>query len=101
MLGESLQKIDGGYRVAETETHYIDVLRMTFSWRICETPKAFPEVIDRHWCYNFTRHTLLSVLATAKSWAFAVNSGLVDCPEPAGWNKNGQTGEWRPDERGC
>lgn len=38
-----------GYRVKETPTHYIDILRMIFNWRIVETVKANPMLIDRGW----------------------------------------------------
>lgn len=85
-----IEMIDGGYRVAETDTHYIDVMRMLFNWRIAEVPKSCPMTIDRFWCYAGTGPgTLLSAVVAAQLWPLSGN------PEPAGWNKNGQTGEWR------
>lgn len=82
--------IEGGFRVAETETHHIDVLVMMFSWRIAETPKACPQTIDRHWCYaGRTQADLLRAVVAAVAWAES------DDREPVGWNKNGVTGEWR------
>lgn len=82
--------IDGGFRVKEAGAHQIDVLRMIWSWRIVRTPKASPETYDRHWCYAGTSWvTLVTAVQAALEWDGA------DGTEPAGWNKNGQTGEWR------
>jgi hypothetical protein len=81
---------DGGYRIKETATHYVDVIRMIYNWRIARVPKACPMTYDRGWCYagkgpdSFAR----AVLAAA-AWDGA------DDTEPGGWNKNTQTGEWR------
>lgn len=52
MLGVRLDLIDGGYRVKETGTHYIDVMRMLYGWRIVTTLKENPMVWDRGWCYQ-------------------------------------------------
>jgi hypothetical protein len=85
-----LIQIEGGYRVAETPTHYLDVMKMLFSWRLCETPKSCPLVYDRYWCYRGGDiQALLAAVAAARAW-----DGAQDT-EPAGWNKNGQTQEWR------
>lgn len=35
-----LQSCDGGYRVKETETHYIEVVRMIFNWRLAHDTQA-------------------------------------------------------------
>lgn len=43
-----------GYRIKETETHYIDVIQMIFNWRVIAVPKSMPQVIDRGWCYQGT-----------------------------------------------
>ena len=85
-----LQSCDGGYRVKETETHYIEVVRMIFNWRLATTPKHSPMTYDRGWCYAGTglRSFMAAVLA-AMAWDGA------DGSEPDGWNKNIQTGEWR------
>lgn len=84
--------IDGGYRVAENETHYFDVMRMMFNWRVCLTPKACPQVVDLGFCYKGTDLlALLTAIAAAKLWC---HEGTA---EPPGWNKNVRTGEWRQD----
>jgi hypothetical protein len=85
-----LTPVDGGLRVKETETHYIDVLRMIYNWRIARTPKDSPMTYDRGWCYAGTGDAALwrAVLAAA-AWDGA------DDTEPEGWSKNIQTGEWR------
>jgi hypothetical protein len=54
IAGTPLQVIDGGYRVKETGTHYIDVLEMFFNWRVVTTPKSCELVWDRGWCYQGT-----------------------------------------------
>jgi hypothetical protein len=89
-----LERIDGGYRVAETDECYIDVLAMLFNWRIAETPKDYPLTINRHWCYaGRDSATLLRAIGQARLWV------ALGGDEPAGWNKNGQTGEWRAPRR--
>lgn len=85
----------GGWRVAETDTHYIDVMQMLFNFRITSTPRDSPFTYDGGWCYvGRGRQTLLRAHAAACAWA------LEGGPEPKGWNKNVMTGEWRdnPDE---
>lgn len=46
-----LEVIPGGLRIKETETHYIDVIEMIYSWRVVRTPKSCPESYDRGYCY--------------------------------------------------
>lgn len=88
-----LTPIDGGYRVTETETHYLDVLRQIYSWRLVTTPKDFPMVWDRGWCYYGTGlGSLAAAVLAARTWDGSDDS------EPEGWNKNIQTQEWRPPE---
>lgn len=81
-----------GWRVKEAGGYLIEVMPMLSSWRLHTIPKnggpwAWSE---RYWCYqgtgllSFTR----AVLAAA-AWDGA------DDTEPPGWNRNGQTGEWR------
>jgi hypothetical protein len=86
-------KVDGetyGWRVKETPTHHIDVLIQIFNFRIARTPKARPLTFDRFYCYaGKGRATLLSAVLAANAWDGA------DDTEPLGWNKNGQTREWR------
>jgi hypothetical protein len=90
IAGTEVTPIDGGFRVKETETHYIDVLRMIFNWRVARSPKECGWSYDRHWCFAGTSFvTLLRAVSAAAEWDGA------DDTSPAGWNKNGQTGEWR------
>ncbi len=90
LLDDVLVPIDGGFRVAETDTHWIDVLAMMFNWRVAETPKRDPSGWDRAWCYvGRDAATFVRAVAAAKAW---VASGE---DEPRGWNKSLQTGEWR------
>jgi hypothetical protein len=86
-----LKPIPGGFRVKETGTHYIDVLRMLYNWRITITPKEGSASFRlRSWCYAGT-----DVYAfTAAVVAVVMWDGAADT-EPVGWNKNVQTGEWR------
>lgn len=87
-----ITQIDGGLRVKENHagTHYIDVLVMLYNYRIVRTPKDRPATYDRYWCYaGNTQHDLLCAVAAAYAWDGADNT------EPEGWNKNGQTKEWR------
>lgn len=70
--------------------HHIDVVRMIFNWRVATTPVATPYVFARWWCYKGTGPAAFVTAALAAlAWDGSDNT------EPAGWNKNGQTGEWR------
>jgi hypothetical protein len=90
VAGTEVTPVDGGFRVKETATHQVDVLRMIFNWRIARTPKDRPWAYDRHWCYAGTSWvTLVMAVQAAAEWDGA------DGTEPEGWSKNGQTGEWR------
>lgn len=81
--------VEGGWRIKRTDWHYIDVLRMLFSFRVVTTPINFPAVYDRHWCYNGNdAATLIRAVVAAAMW-----DGRDDT-EPTGWNKNGQTKEF-------
>jgi hypothetical protein len=88
--GMGLQPCDGGYRVKETETHYIEVVRMIYNWRLATTPKHSPMTYERGWCYAGTGPvSFTAAVLAAMAWDGA------DGTEPEGWNKNIQTGEWR------
>lgn len=90
MSAPTLVPVDGGFRVAETETHYIHALHMLFNWRLVEVSKANPFTYGRFWCYvGNDPAALLAVCAAVRVW---IETGA---PEPPGWSKNGQTGEWR------
>lgn len=81
------------YRVKETSTHYIEVIPMLVNWRLHtvrkdEGPMAWSE---RYWCYSGRdERTYVTAVLAAYAWDGA------DDTEPEGWNKNGQTQEWRP-----
>jgi len=40
LTGAEAVPVDGGFRVKETETHWVDVNRMIFNWRVARMPKA-------------------------------------------------------------
>jgi hypothetical protein len=85
-----LEPIEGGWRIKRAGPFYVDVLVMLFNYRIAATPVEFPLVYDRFWCYaGKTPAVLTAALLAAAAW------NPNDGSEPAGWNKNGQTGEWR------
>lgn len=80
-------------KVSDDGQHYIDVMTMMFNYRIVTTRVDMPEVYDRFWCYvGKDQQTLLRATAAALTW-----SGDDDT-EPEGWDKNGQTGEFRRKE---
>jgi hypothetical protein len=90
IAGTEVTPIDGGFRVKETATHQVDVLRQIYNWRVARTPKSLPWTYDRFWCFAGTSFvTLLRAVRAAAEW----DAG--DRTDPEGWNKNGQTGEWR------
>jgi hypothetical protein len=90
LAGTEVTPVDGGFRVKETDTCHVDVLRMIYNWRIARTPKDRPWSYDRHWCYaGTTWETLIRAVRAAAEWDGA------DGTDPEGWSKNGQTGEWR------
>ena len=79
-----------GWRVKSTDTHHLDVMIMGFNYRLVTTRRAMPDVYDRYWCYaGKTPTVLLAAVTAASAWNGA------DDTEPVGWNKNGQTQEWR------
>lgn len=90
LTGCQVTVIPGGFRVKDTGTHHVDILLMIYNWRVARTSKACDESCDRHWCYSGTSWiTLVRAAFAAAEW----DGG--DDTDPAGWNKNGQTGEWR------
>lgn len=93
VTGTEVKPVDGGFRVKETTVHYVDVLRQIYNWRVVRTQKACEWSYDRYWCFAGTSWvTLLRAATAAAEW----DGG--DDTDPAGWNKNGQTGEWRKPE---
>lgn len=96
LMGTEVIPVFGGFRLRETETHFIDVMRMLVNWRVTTTYKDTLWECDRHWCFAGTGAVaLLRAAHAVAEWDGA------DDTEPAGWNKNGQTGEWRPEARGA
>lgn len=80
-----MEQIDGGWRVKETDTHYVDVLSMAFNDRIVHTPKDSPITYDRYWCYDKGG----AALHAAVLWDGSLET------EPVGWKK--ASGERYPD----
>lgn len=87
---------EGLWRVKTTADgrHHINLMAMLYNWRLCRTPTARPLTYDRWWCYQGLGEATFARAALA---AFAWDGS--DNTEPAGWNKNGQTGEWRDSGR--
>jgi hypothetical protein len=82
-----------GWRVKSTATHHLDVVIMMFNYRIVTTRRDMPGIYDRYWCYaGRSPAVLLAAVAAAFAWDGS------DDTEPVGWNKNGETGEWRAPE---
>lgn len=95
LTGSKVTPAYGGFRIRETQTHYIDAVSMIVNWRVTETRKDDPRCYDRHWCFNGTSVvTLVRVIKAVMEWDCANDT------DPPGWNKNGQTGEWRPETHG-
>lgn len=79
-----------GFRIRETETHYIDVVEQLFNWRVCSTYKPFDGLVyDAGYCYlGKGADTFIRAVLGAAVW---------DGPghgHPPGWEKNAFTGEW-------
>lgn len=79
--------IDGGFRLKETETHWIDVIEMIYSWRVVRTPKDCPDVYDRGYCYfgfkeDRTKQTAM-LIAVAAAWEW----DGADDTDPAAYDK--------------
>jgi hypothetical protein len=84
--------VGGGYafRVKRMAQWNVDVTLMMFNWRVQLKLVGDEFCYDRYWCYagRGDRAFTTAVLACAR-W------DVRDDTEPEGWNKNGQTGEWR------
>lgn len=90
-----MEPIEGGWRVKTSDdgVHYIDIMVMMFNYRITTTRVDIPAVYDRFWCYvGKDQQTLLRTMAAAMAWSGENGT------EPEGWDKNGQTGEFRHPE---
>jgi hypothetical protein len=86
--------IDGGYRVAVSETHAIDVMRMAFNWRITTSEAATNyQTYEDGWCYVGGTGEVVK----QKALVCAIMMALEQRDEPLGWNKNVRTQEWRED----
>lgn len=71
------QDIVGGFRLGTVGRHHIDVVKMLFNWRVCETLVDHPGLYDRHWCFPKLEDALVAV---------ALWDGAEDT-EPTGWIK--------------
>ena len=90
LAGSRVTVIEGGFRVKETDRHFVDVMLMPVNWRVTTTRKDRPVVLDRYWCYAGTGpSSLVTAVVAVRHWDGS------DGSEPVGWNRNGQTGEWR------
>lgn len=84
--------IDGGFRIKETEHHYIDVMRMILNWRITQTRKDNPLMYDGGWDYFGTGvQVLLRTIMCAVEWDDEIGTS------PMGWDKDVITGEYGPE----
>lgn len=80
-------------KVSECGRYFVGVMRMGYNWRLVTSPMRAEWWPERFWCYAGTGPSSLVAAALAGlAW-----SGCDDS-EPLGWNKDGQTGEWRPPE---
>jgi hypothetical protein len=76
---ENPQRIDGGWRVRETQKYFVDVMLMMYgNLRIVLVPKGGPYCYERGWCY----HASLPAVVFAAA-AFDPDRGQ----EPVGWIK--------------
>lgn len=77
----------GGWLVKTTAAHHVHVLPMAYSYRVQTSVQGFPV---RHWCYaGLGSASFVAAVLAAHAWDGS------DITEPVGWNKNGQSGEWR------
>lgn len=65
------------YTVAETATHWVDIVPMLFTYRVVLTPKSSPMTYDVGWCYE----TFLAAAAAVAVWDRETE------PEPIGYIK--------------
>ncbi len=82
----------GAVWTRETAIHYIDVIPMIANFRVATTRKTSPPMpfFERFWCYEGRgQASFVAAVLAASAWDGS------DETEPAGWSKNGQTGEWR------
>lgn len=89
LYGTLIVPIDGGFRVRQTETTWIDVMRQMVNWQVISTPREHPGAWDRGYCFFGRDHlALLRAVNGALNWD-------ADNPEshPPGWDKNAVTGE--------
>lgn len=74
-------------RVKTTPTHHIDIVPMTYNWRLITTPVDQPNVYDRGWCYT-GQGNMLRALAEAMAWPD--DDGIEHVPY--GWYKTAYAG---------
>ena len=82
------EQIEGGWRVAESDDHWIDILVMAYNHRVVTTNKRIPSTYDHFWCYT-SSHDAGGLNARMAVILWAENGS----DEPVGWVKNGQTRE--------
>ncbi|MEH0110786.1 hypothetical protein V6N00_13830 [Tersicoccus sp. MR15.9] len=74
----SLREDETGWRVGETETHFIEIMPTLYNDRLVLTPKRSPMTYDRYWCYPRGPAAFMA--------AFAWDSS--EETEPPGWIKS-------------
>ncbi|WP_431893541.1 hypothetical protein [Nonomuraea sp. bgisy101] len=86
LMGHHVQALDAGgrigeygYRVGDTEEHWIDIMQMLGHWRICESRRRPVGLYVRFWNYAALRDAALAARAWKQETAFALDS------EPSGW----------------
>lgn len=83
-----IQPIDGGYRIKDTGTAYIDVMWMAFNWRVVRSYKD-GSGYDRGYCYFGN-----DVVAMLRAIDAALDWDGADNTDPPNWDKNVMTGKY-------
>lgn len=78
------------FRVKQVEGYFLDVAPMLVNHRLCTTWIDDQDEYARFWCYTGnSRAAFMAAVLAAALWDGSDDS------EPLGWNKSGQTREWR------
>lgn len=81
-------------KVSDCGHYYLGMRRMMVNWRLETSPVDAEWWSRRYWCYaGLGPRTFAAAALAGLAW-----SGR-DGSEPLGWNKNGQSDEWRPPAR--
>jgi hypothetical protein len=81
------------FRVKQVPGYFLDIAPMLVNYRLCTTWIDDQSRYDRFWCYAGSgRATWMAAVLAATMWDGS------DETEPMGWNKNGQSSEFREPE---